>query len=432
MPAEELIAWMRSARDRTLQICAIVRGEELLGPMLPIVNPFLWEVGHVGWFYERFALRLLDGRPWILGNSEQLYNSSAIPHDVRWGLPLPDLDATLGYLERVQQAMEERLTSDLASEADTYHTLLTLFHEDMHGESFAWNRQTHGWAMPQPELEQVGGGPCPGDVEVPGCIHALGSVNDGTQFVFDNQKWAHDVVVKPFQIARAPVTNEAFAAFVDDGGYRERRWWSEAGWRWRAQAEANHPVYWTQDPSGWFVRLYDRVLPLPAHQPVVHVAWYEAEAYCRWAGRRLPTEAEWEVAASRVPTSNGELAPGKRRFPWGGTPPVAEQANLDARHLGCVEVGAFAGADSPLGCRQMIGNVWEWTQTPFAPFPGFSPDSYADYSVPWFEDGRKVLRGGCWTTRSRMIDNEYRNYFTPDRRDIFAGFRTCAVEEASV
>lgn len=429
LPASDLIAALRSTRARTLQFCENLAAERLLGPKLSIVNPFLWELGHVGWFYERFALELLDGRPRILRGADGLYDSMEVHHETRWDLPLPDLDATLDYLAKVHRALEDRLADDVASEAESYLYQLAIFHEDMHGEAFAWTRQTHGWPLPWlPARPVLCGGPCDGDVHVPGGRHALGSVDDGTTFVFDNQKWSHDVTVAPFSIARAPVTNAAFAAFVDDGGYTDPRFWSEEGWAWRTQASATAPVYWRPDPSGWHVRHFDAIVPLPPHQPVVHVCWYEAEAYCRWAGRRLPSEAEWEMAASRVPGADGQLTDVRRRYPWGDTPP-GPQANLDGSGAGCFDVGALPESDSGFGCRQMIGNVWEWTQSLFGPFPGFRADAYEDYSQPWFAEGRRVLRGGAWTTRSHMIDNEHRNFFTPDRRDIFAGFRTCALTE---
>ena len=159
---------------------------------------------------------------------------------------------------------------------------------------------------------------------------------------------------------------------------------------------------------------------------MIHVSWHEAQAYCHWAGRRLPTEAEWEAAASLEPDSGSGFASRKRRFPWGDDPPVAERANLDGRAMGCVDVGAFPAGDSAWGCRQMLGNVWEWTADDFLPYPGFVPDMYLDYSQPWFRT-HKVLRGGCWVTRSRLLRNTWRNYYTPERRDVWAGFRTCAL-----
>jgi iron(II)-dependent oxidoreductase len=161
---------------------------------------------------------------------------------------------------------------------------------------------------------------------------------------------------------------------------------------------------------------------------VVHVSYHEAEAWCRWAGRRLPGEAEWEVAASRMPDETGNaLAPGKRLHPWGDSPATPRHANLDGQRLGPADVAAFPAGDSAFGCRQMLGNVWEWTASTFGPFPGFQAELYRDYSAPWFREGRHVLRGGAWATRARLVHTGYRNFFTPERNDILAGFRTCAL-----
>jgi iron(II)-dependent oxidoreductase len=161
---------------------------------------------------------------------------------------------------------------------------------------------------------------------------------------------------------------------------------------------------------------------------MLHVNWYEAEAYCRWARRRLPTEVEWEVAAAGEPDgSGGRLSGRKRRFPWGDAPPSPDRANLDGHTVGCLHVAALPAGESAFGCRQMLGNVWEWTSSDLLPYPGFVADPYKEYSEPWFGT-HKVLRGGCWTTRSRLLRNTYRNFYRPDRRDVWAGFRTCALD----
>jgi iron(II)-dependent oxidoreductase len=242
------------------------------------------------------------------------------------------------------------------------------------------------------------------------------------------------VAVEPFHIARAPVTQGEFAAFVDAGGYREKALWGDDGGRFLAATEAAAPVYWRRGAGGWERRCFDRWVALEPHQPMVHLSWFEARAFCRWAGRRLPSEAEWELAAAGTPATGPTTPEAKRRFPWGGGLPVTDPrgvqpcANLDGWALGPVDVAACATGDSAFGCRQMIGNVWEWTASTFEPYPGFSADPYEDYSQPWF-GSRKVLRGGAWATRGRMLRNAWRNYFTPDRRDVPAGFRTCAGSE---
>ncbi|MFO8047303.1 MAG: selenoneine synthase SenA [Halomonas sp.] len=434
-PADALAAMLTDARTRSLALMQDTLEARALGPRLAIVNPPLWELGHLGYFHDHFALRGLFGLPhYQLADAERLFDSSSIAHDDRWSLPLPSREQTLAYLSRVQQAMLERLPDGEASAAQSYVYQLTTLHEDMHGEAFLYTRQTLGdpapalgGAPPGLASSESAAGALPGDVAIPGGRHLLGS-DASIPFRFDNEKPPMEVHVAPFSIARAPVTNAEFAAFVDDSGYTRRELWSEAGWRWRQPQGLPAPGYWRRaDDGGWQERRFDRWLPLAPHQPVGHVSWFEAEAWCRWAGRRLPSEAEWEVAASREPTSDGaSLASGKRRFPWGDTPPDTRLANLDGWRLAPLDVAALPGGDSAFGCRQMLGNVWEWTASPFAPFPGFQPELYRDYSAPWFQEGRYVLRGGAWATRGRLIHNGYRNFFTPQRRDILAGFRTCA------
>jgi iron(II)-dependent oxidoreductase len=430
--AEYLAGIVRDARAATLAFLQDLGPDQLMGPKLDIVNPLLWEIGHLAWFQERFVLRQLEDREPLLAGTDALYDSMKVAHDDRWDLNLPTLDGTLGYLDRVSQALLGRLRTKLANEDDSYFYQLVTFHEDMHDEAFAYARQTLGYPPPRfgrwaegagPDAEA---GPLPGDVEVPGGSFVIGARPDAP-FVFDNEKWGHARAVAPFRIARAPVTNREFAGFVDAHGYERPELWSDAGNDWREAASARHPVYWVPDRGGWRLRRYGKIVELPPHQPIIHVNWYEADAFCRWAGRRLPTELEWEVAAVAQPTRDGSaLAPDRRAYPWGSERPQARHANLDGAAIGCIDVAALPASDSAFGCRQMLGNVWQWTASDFEPYPGFSADPYDDYSVPWFGT-RKVLRGGCWATRARLVTPVYRNFFTPERRDVFAGFRTCAI-----
>ena len=414
------------ARARTLMLSRDLTGGQLLGPRLTIVNPPLWEIGHLGWFQELWCLRHHPGAepaPSLLPNADMLYDSAIVPHDARWTLPLPDFDAMLGYLDRVLQGVLERLEREEATDHLRYFVQLAAFHEEMHCEAFTYTRQSLGYGSPNTGTgvqRPAAAGPWPGDVKVEGGEFMLGAAPDEGGFVFDNEKWAHPVRVKPFRIARAPVTHAEFAAFVADDGYLRRELWSGEGWRWREQMDADAPRYWLKHESGWMQRVYDEIRPLPADAPVIHVNWYEAAAYCRWAGRRLPTEAEWEFAAATAPGS-----PEKRRYPWGGTEPSPERGNLFGVFNACTDVAAFPQGDSGWGCRQMFGNAWEWTADWFGPYPGFVRDPYGEYSEPWFGD-HKVLRGGCYATRAGLLRNTWRNFYTPDRRDVFAGFRTCA------
>jgi iron(II)-dependent oxidoreductase len=358
-----------------------------------------------------------------------LYDSINIAHDTRWDLPLPPLDDTLAYMDGVLRRIREHLSAGAPDPERDYLAQYAVFHEDMHTEAFTYTRQTLAYPAPEigmPVDARWRAGSLEGDAEIPGGEFVLGARPDDG-FVFDNEKWGHSVQVRPFRIARAAVSNAEFAAFVEDGGYRRPELWDAEGWQWRAGVGLEHPVYWREGAENWEWRHFDRWEPLPPNAAVIHVSWHEAKAWCRWAGRRLPTELEWEVAAAGEPHANGNaLAPVKRRYPWGDAPPDRSRANLDGGALGTIDVAALPAGDSAFGCRQMLGNVWEWTDTVFEPYPGFTPDMYRDYSMPLFGQTR-VLRGGGWATRSRLIRNTWRNYYGPDRNDVFAGFRTCAL-----
>ena len=398
-----------------------------MGPQLGIVNPVLWEIGHVGWFHEYWTLRHAHARSPLIERGDRLWDSSAVAHATRWQLDLPDRAGTYRYLADVLAHQEDLLGRTLDDRA-RYFFDLAIRHEDMHVEALTYSRQTLGFSPPSGlgDALRPDAGPLPGDVAVPGGRWRLGSTADDG-FVFDNEKWAHETVLAPFRIARAPVTNAGFAAFIEADGYRVRSFWSDAGWEWRQRHNAERPIYWQDRRDGvWSARRYREVEELPPHAPVCFVSWFEADAWCRWAGRRLPSEAEWEAAAIGLPAGDGSrLADRRRRWPWGDAPPSPATANLDFAHDGPVDVAGCPAGDSAFGCRQLIGNVWEWTASDFLPFGGFEADPYEDYSQPWFGT-RKVLRGGGWATSARIARPAYRNFFTPDRNDVLAGFRSCA------
>ncbi len=464
----ELLDSLREARGRTLALVADLSDEQLMGPRLTIVNPLRWEIAHVAWFQEFWLLRHLGGEPPILPQGDKLYDSARVAHDTRWEIPLLSREETLSYMREVLTRIADRCRRpEFLARKDSdrygaeYFLHLALFHEQMHDEAFTNTRQT--LAYPPPRFEEVAQtvslrtpvakvpaedhnpqtnslryGLRYGDARVPGGKFLLGSA-PGAPFVFDNEQWAHEVEVAPFAISKTAVTNIEFLEFVRDGGYEQRDFWSEAGWEWREAENAEHPVYWRCRGSRWLRRNFNEWVELEPNRPIIHVNWFEADAFCRWAKRRLPTEAEWEMAAGAEPAGDaGRMpanrrqdvgaprAPRKRKYPWGDEPATPERANLDWSAMGCIDVDALPAGDSPLGCRQMIGNVWEWTATDFGPYPGFRPGPYKEYSEPWFGN-HKVLRGGGWATRSRLVTNTYRNFYMPDRRDVWAGFRTCAL-----
>src|SRR6185295_13355513 len=308
--AETLSAQVSDARSRTLELMADLTDAQLLGPRLKIVNPMLWEAAHVAWFQELWGLRTAWKQPPLHADADSLYNSSTVPHDVRWDLPLFPRGKVGAYLREVRDRILERLARAEPLPNEAYYLDLSVAHEDMHDEAFSYTRQTLELPPPpvsRPPRPTEPAGPCEGDVEVPGGAFLLGAPY-GPGFIHDNEKWAHERRVEPFAIARAPVTQSELAAFTDDRGYLRRELWSDAGWAWREREQAQHPVYWRREGTGWLRRDFDRWVPLEPHLPVLHVCWHEAEAYCRWRGRRLPTELEWEVAAAGEPTADGRLS----------------------------------------------------------------------------------------------------------------------------
>jgi len=424
--SHELLAALIDARRVELELFDGIADSQLLGEKAHFLEPPIWEIGHVGWFQEYWILRHLDGARPLLPGSDGIYDSFNVSYRLRWDHRYPSRSETLDYIARVLERSVGRIEGrDPTAEERYFYTLATL-HEDMHAENLTLIHQTLGF--PQPKLssfERAAREPPadeayqPNDVAVPGGTFELGA-SRSEPFVFDNEKWAHPVVVGPFRISSTAVTNAEFEAFVDSGGYRRRELWSARGWDWRRRAVIESPLFWIRDERGWCERLFDEVAPLRPWHPVACVSWWEAEAFCKWARRRLPTEAEWEMAASLDPQTGV-----KRRFPWGDAPPGPERANLDYRAGGTVDVRALPAGDSALGCRQMIGNVWEWVADTFGPYPGFVCDPYKEYSQPYFGN-KKVLKGGCWATRARLIRNTWRNFYMRHRRNIFAGFRTCA------
>lgn len=416
---KELAAALRDARDYTLSIYAHLDEEQLRFPYLRTVNPPLWELAHVAWFQEHWCLRWENGAPTtesLLPGADPMLNSALIAHTARWDLPQLDWPRVRRYLADVLDATLERLAHDCT--ADPYFALLSLYHEDMHAEAFLMALQTLGLPGPSPRDDAA----MPAaerdaalEIEFEGGTFEMGS-GARPDFVFDNERCAHEVTLAPFALAARTVTQDEYRAFVEAGGYGERRWWSDAGWAWREAAGVHQPRYWQREGSAWLVRRFDRLEPLAEDAAMVHVNAFEAEAYAAFAGARLPTEAEWEFAARWGLDASAD------RYPWGVAPPEPHAVNMDYRWGRPVASGAMAQGASRAGVRQMLGNVWEWSASAFLPYPGFEPGPYREYSQPWFGDHR-VLRGGSFATRSRLVHNRWRNFYTPERNDVFAGIR---------
>jgi gamma-glutamyl hercynylcysteine S-oxide synthase len=387
----QLQAALGALRERTLALFGALRaalGGELDIAYAEEVNPPLWELGHVGWFEEfwlaRNPERRLGARARVeapraaplLPGADALYDSSHVPHTRRWHLDLPDARRTQALLARQRERSLALLPGGGDDDA-LYLFRLVLAHEAMHHEAGTMIAQGLGLDV-RGALAAHGPAPAPGGaLDVPGASLVAGAAEPG--FQFDNELGAHTVEVAGFSIDAAPVAWRAFLPFIAEGGYDQPALWSADGWAWRRRAlPAGLPRHLARDEAfehGFKRAAFGRWVALELDAPVVHVSAHEAHAWCRWAGRRLPTEHEWTLAA-REPA-----------FAW--------------------------------------GQVWEWTASPFAPFPGFEPHAYRDYSAPWF-DGRPVLKGGSFATQAFMKHARYRNFFQPHRNDVFAGWRSCA------
>jgi iron(II)-dependent oxidoreductase len=393
--ADALGAALADARRRTLALYAHLDLESARFPMIALVNPPNWELAHIAWFQEHWCLREGDrAHATLLPDADSLFDSSAIPHDARWSLPYPSWKRLRQYMDDTLEATLEKLARTPG--ASRYFFELSLLHEDMHGEALAMTLQTlalpaPGFAAEPKRATSVESR----DIAFEGGRFEQGTRRDASRFAFDNEKWAHPVDVAPFAMSSQLVTQGEFRAFVEAGGAM--------------------PRYWRRDAGSWQVRRFDTWLDLDDAAPMIHVAQHEALAYCRWAARRLPTEPEWEFAATNGGTRDA--------FPWGEGERSLE--NLDLHWLApCSDAAEPA---SRRGLVRMIGSAWEWTASPFEPYPGFAPDPYRDYSMPWFHT-HAVLRGGSFATRARLAHNRFRNFYVAARDDVFAGFRTCALQ----
>ena len=404
---EVLSLALMDARNHTLQLFgqfqAALQEKNFTVPQLAVLNPPLWELGHIAWFQEwwiaRNMQRALGSRcaplhtrlASIEPQADCWWHAAQVPHRSRWSLDFPSAAGCRAYLLDTLESTLELLDKTDGSDDALYFYRLCLFHEDMHSEAMVMTAQTLGLPLDKHFLKAFT--PASMALREPLLVPATrwqmgsGSAPDGGTaqpqgFVFDNELGAHSTDVPEFEIDAQSVTWAQFVEFVRDGGYDQRAWWSAGGWQWLQAQGRRAPRHVEQigAASGAVLQTrFGQPHRLLGHQSALHISWWEADAWCRWAGRRLPAEVEWEVAASTA---------ARRGFRW--------------------------------------GDVWEWTGTTFNPYPGFSPHPYVEYSQPWFGN-HMVLRGGSFATRARMKHPKYRNFYRPERDDVFCGFRSCAL-----
>ncbi|WP_417567305.1 selenoneine synthase SenA [Marinobacter sp.] len=442
----ELLEQLEWTRKCTENLVCSLPAALLDVPWHPGVNPPLWEMGHAAFFYEVFVFNLLDGTPSYDPSMDDLWDSFHVEHRDRWNRDLfPGREKTLEYFNTIYDRVAERIRTKPLTDQALYLYRYAIYHQNMHVESLIWCRQTVGYpAPPGTDLYRPApGNNQAGDAVIPAGEWLIGMPGESERyaredFAFDNEKPRFTVKLDQFAISKCLVSNRQFMAFIEDGGYRRPELWSFGGRKW-LQTESDvalvhgsgeplyrmprHPLYWRWHEEQWQERLFDRWQSLAPDAPVTHVTFWEAEAWCHWAGRRLPTEFEWEVAA--LGNRPGESF---RRFPWGNAAPDEQCADMNSRSMAQNPVFDFPEGDSPFGCRQMIGSVWEWTNSQFFPYDGFRVDMYPFMSTLQFGD-HKVTRGGSCATSSCLIRGTYRQAYLPLRNDVYTGFRTCSLEE---
>ncbi|MGL4577093.1 MAG: selenoneine synthase SenA [Burkholderiaceae bacterium] len=354
-------------------------------PLQSGINPIAWEIGHVAWFAHWWTQRgphrvdaagqTVASGPSLPAAPDELFDSSRIAHPQRWQVALPSRAVVMDLLDAQLAQLLATLAVSKDDDTSLYFYRLSLFHEDMHNEALLWLRAVLGYGVPQ-------------GLQLPVMEHAqrvhtvaaqtvvLGHAPAQPGFAFDNELQGVVVEVDAFEMDVQPVSCGEYLRFVEAGGYDNATYWQGAAGLWRAAASRQHPLRWRKHNNVWQMQWFDAWITLPEDAPVMHINAYEAQAYCAWAKRRLPSAVEWEAAAR------------SRAITWGNS-------------------------------------VWEWTRSDFVPYPGFTPGPYKEYSQPWFGTHRE-LRGGSFATDARMHHAQYRNFFTPERCDVFAGFRTCA------
>jgi iron(II)-dependent oxidoreductase len=426
---DRIVADLSRARARTRMLTDALDDDELAKQHSRLMSPLVWDLAHIGNQEELWLLRDVGGREPILPETvDQLYDAFQHPRADRPALPLLDPQSSRSYLgevrSRVIDVLERTPLHGRRLTEGGFVFGMVAQHEQQHAETMLATHQLRRGTpvLDAPAPPQPADLAFPPEMLVPGGPFTMGtSVHP---WALDNERPAHQVQVPAFWLDTFPVSNADYLDFLADGGYHQRRWWSPAGWQHVQQVGLEAPLFWRREGRQWLRRRFGRLEPVPPAEPVMHVCFYEAKAYARWAGKRLPTEPEWEKAARHDPATG--LA---RQYPWGDDDATPDRANLGQEFLQPAPVGAYPAGASPLGIQQLIGDVWEWTSSDFTPYPGFSPWPYREYSEVFFGPEYKVLRGGSFAADRVACRGTFRNWDYPIRRQIFSGFR-CARDAA--
>jgi iron(II)-dependent oxidoreductase len=429
--AEEILGRMTRTRAETLALFDMAREDDLRASPGFGFRPVIWHLAHIGVFEAYWLLQKLNGEAVPDERYERIFDPIKTPREDSKNLPTrPEMER---YLSNVRERVVRHLERSEFDESnplarDGYVFRLVLEHEEQHQETLAYllqllepSKKTRPSEIESQNLET--------SERLPSLTREMASVEEGSflmgsvwnAFAYDNELPPHTVHVPAFKIDKLLTTNEEYAEFIAEGGYTRREWWSDEGWAYCLNENWKFPLYWTQQNRGWRVQtMFDEGVLEPLH-PVAGVSWYEAEAYARFRGKRLPSEAEWEKAASW-----DEKRKVKGRFAWGDERPCVKLCNFDNRFWATTAVGSFPEGASARGCMDMTGNVWEWTSDAFAGYPGFKPFPYTEYSEVWFDGDHRVLKGGSWATRASILRVSFRNFFRRHFRIAFAGIRCAA------
>ncbi|MER6910284.1 ergothioneine biosynthesis protein EgtB [Streptomyces sp. NPDC000594] len=424
------LAALTAARARTALLTDSVDDGDLTAQHSPLMSPLVWDLAHIGNQEEQWLLRTVGGQRALRPEIDSVYDAFEHPRATRPSLPLlPPAEARAYALEvrdRVLDVLDRAEPGGGRLTDAAFAFGMVAQHEQQHDETMLITHQLRRGpvALTAPEPPRDGTAGLPPEVLVPGGPFTMGTSTE--PWALDNERPAHRRTVAAFHLDTTPVTCGAYLAFMADGGYGDERWWAPEGFEQIRRHAITAPLFWRREGGQWLRRRFGVTEPVPLTEPVLHISWYEADAYARWAGRRLPTEEEWEKAARFDPVSGRS-----RRYPWGDDDPTPDRANLGQRHLRPAGAGSYPGGASPLGVRQLIGDVWEWTASDFLPYPGFAAFPYREYSEVFFGGAHKVLRGGSFGVDPVACRGTFRNWDLPVRRQIFAGFRTARDAETT-
>ena len=423
---ERVQADLQTARRDTLALFDLASEAELHKSPGFGFRPVIWHLAHTGAFESYWIAQRMMNLPPVDERYERIFDPIKTPREQSKDLPsrreMEDYlrrarETTLTCLDKIDFTQNDPLLHN------GYVFDLVLEHERQHQETLAYllhllepsKKRSNGASIKSTPIGSVK--PSDEMIAFPAADFPLGASAD--RFAYDNELPQHSVHVPAFKLERFPVTNERFAEFVQAGGYAKREWWDDEGWAWREKENVTAPLHWSRvNEDRWTARRMFDESELQADHPVCGISWFEARAFAGFAGKRLPTEAEWERAAS-CNQSTGM----KRRYAWGDEEPDHARCNFDNEFWGTTAVGAFPAGASPEGCLDLNGNVWEWTSSTFAGYPNFTAFPYREYSEEWFDGDHRVLKGGSWATRASILRTSFRNFFRRPFRIAFAGVR---------